>query len=195
MTQGKILFLGQENCDLIPWLQAQGEQVIQNTNKISCQYIKEQNIDFIISYGYRHILTQEILSLLPNKAINLHISYLPYNRGADPNFWSFVENTPKGVTIHYLDKGVDTGDIIIQEEIKFDLTQETLATSYKKLQALIESLFKRHWQSIKRGKCHRKKQIGQGSVHKIKDKEALSHLLINGWDTSVAVLNEYALKK
>ena len=49
------------------------------------------------------------------------MSYLPYNRGAHPNFWSFVNNTVKGVTIHEIDQGIDTGKIILQKSIKFDL--------------------------------------------------------------------------
>ena len=133
-----------------------------------------------------------ILDIFPCKAINLHISYLPWNRGADPNFWSFVEDTPKGITIHYLDEGVDTGDIIVQEEIKFDSDRETLATSYEKLQAAIQNLFKQNWPNIKNEKCQGQKQVGKGSTHKVRDKEGLSHLLTAGWSTPVSVLEEYA---
>lgn len=46
--------------------------------------------------------------------MNLHISYLPWNKGADPNFWSCIDGTPAGVTLHHIDAGVDTGDIIAQ---------------------------------------------------------------------------------
>ena len=38
----------------------------------------------------------------------MHISYLPFNRGAHPNYWSFKDNSPKGVTIHFIDNGIDT---------------------------------------------------------------------------------------
>ncbi len=191
MSQENILFLGQSDSPLLVWLQERGEQVIQTEQKISKQYIKEKNITFIISYGYRYIISREILNLFNNKAINLHISYLPYNRGSDPNFWSFIEKTPKGVTIHYLDEGVDTGDIIIQKEIEFDLNQETLATSYQKLHVLIQQLFKQNWENIKNGKCARKKQFGKGSVHTQKDKAPLDHLLTYGWNTPVILLHKY----
>jgi methionyl-tRNA formyltransferase len=192
MTQEKVLFLGPEDSPLIPWLQEHGEEVIQTADKLSAQAVAKQEFSFLVSYGYRHILRKDILDIFPNKAINLHISYLPWNRGADPNFWSFVEDTPKGVTIHYLDEGVDTGDIIVQQEIEFDSDLETLATSYEKLQAAIQDLFKKNWQNIKSEKCQRQKQIGNGSTHKVKDKEGLSHLLTNGWNTVVSVLEEYA---
>ena len=53
--------------------------------------------------------------------------------GQDPNLWSFIEDTPKGVTIHEIDEGIDTGDIIFQKEIVLN-SNETLASSYEKLQ-------------------------------------------------------------
>lgn len=64
--------------------------------------------------------------------------------GSDPNFWSFIEKIPKGVTIHYLDAGVDTGNIIVQERVQFNENQEMLASSYQKLHITIQQLFKRN---------------------------------------------------
>lgn len=191
MTQEKILFLGQEDSPLIVWLQKRGEQLSQTEDKITLDFLTRENFSFLISYGYRHILSKEILEKFPNKAINLHLAYLPWNRGSDPNFWSFVENTPKGGTIHFLDEGVDTGDIIAQREIRFDSDCETLVTSYAKLRLLVEDLFKEHWQQIKHGACKRRKQTGPGSSHRHKDMEQLSNLLAQGWNTPVSVLEKY----
>ena len=53
--------------------------------------------------------------------INLHISYLPYNKGAHPNFWSWVKNTPKGVSIHLISEKIDAGDIIFQKKLIFQM--------------------------------------------------------------------------
>lgn len=192
MKHSTVLFLGEANSPLLAWLREQGEAVIQTNSKISVEFVEHNNIFFIVSYGYRHILKKDILELFPSRAINLHISYLPWNRGADPNFWSFVEDTPKGITIHYLDEGVDTGDIIVQKEIEFDSDRETLSTSYEKLQAAIQDLFKEAWPAIKSGKCPRQKQFGIGSTHKTKDKDGLLHLLTDGWNTPVSVFDEYA---
>ena len=185
---GKILFLGPEDAPLIPWLEAQGEKLVHTSQRVCLQDIKGKGYTFLISYGYRYILTQDILDLFPRRAINLHISYLPWNRGADPNFWSFVENTPKGVTIHYLDRGVDTGDIIDQTRVLFHEPHETLATSYAHLHRAIQALFKVHWPRIKAGTCPWKRQEGKGSAHRVKDKDALSWLLYRGWDTPVSLL-------
>ena len=188
----RILFLGTDDSPLLFWLRKKGERVYQTSKKISKKFVAKGGFEFLISYGYRYILKKEILNLFPDKAINLHISYLPWNRGADPNFWSFVEDTPKGVTIHYLDEGIDTGDIIVQKKVRFASSSETLATSYKKLQATMQELFKKNWNRIKKGACERKKQIGDGSLHRTKDKAPLSHLLKDGWDTSISDLEGYA---
>lgn len=190
----KILFLGPSESPVFVWLQKNGENIFSTVDKITEEYILENGFNFLISYGYRFILRKEILDLFPNRAINMHISYLPYNRGADPNFWSFIEGTPKGVSIHYLDEGVDTGDIIVQKEVSFDsFDAETLASSYQKLQVEIQNLFFQHWGLIKSQKCDRTPQVGTGTTHKVKDKEHLLHLMEkDGWNTKLSVLVNYS---
>jgi len=192
----KILFLGAPDSPVFLWLKQQGEDVHSTLDKITVDYVLENKFNFLISYGYRYVLKKEILDLFPNRAINLHISYLPYNRGSDPIFWSFIDGTPKGVTIHYLDEGVDTGDIIVQKEVVFDsLETETLASSYQKLHTEIQNLFFQNWESIKSQRCSRRPQVGNGTVHKEKDKEALLHLIEkDGWNTKLSVLVDYGKK-
>jgi methionyl-tRNA formyltransferase len=192
MTEERILFLGPADSPTLVWLREQGERVVQTSEKITDDFINAGRFTFLICYGYRYILRKEILDRFSGRAINLHISYLPWNRGADPNFWSFVEDTPKGVTIHYLDEGVDTGDMLVQREVEFASDSDTLATSYEKLQAAIQCLFRQNWGKIKNGNCRRQRQVGKGSFHRVKDKKRLSHLLRDGWNTPVSVLEEYA---
>lgn len=194
----KILFLGDIFSPLIPLLKEE-DDVFCTDLSITPEMAKDY--DFLISYGYRHILKKEILDLFLNKsgmvtrAINLHISFLPWNRGADPNLWSFVQETPKGVTIHYLDEGIDTGDIIIRKEVKM-YPDDTLATSYNRLQEEIMTLFEQEWSSIKIGACDRFKQRAiygsSGSYHNSKDKEKIRLLFQEkGFDTPVAQLYIY----
>ena len=183
----KILYLGPYNKELILFLEKNGHHIYQTEDKVSLAIIINKDIDYIISYGYRHIITKEVLKIMRNKIINLHISYLPWNRGADPNLWSFVENTPKGVTIHYIDEGIDTGDIIVQKKVSFS-DIETLETSYKKLHKEMIQLFIDNWDIIKSEDFVRKRQSINGSYHNAKDKTKLSHLLKNGWETPVSNL-------
>jgi methionyl-tRNA formyltransferase len=200
----KILFLGDENSPLISYLEQIGENVLSMTEKVTTDFIDTHHPEFIISYGYRHIIKQEILNRYSDRAINLHISFLPWNRGADPNFWSFIENTPRGVTIHYLDSGIDTGDIVAQKQVEFS-KYDTLRISYHKLHGEIQKLFIDNWTAICAGTCERKKQHDvytamlphnysdpSASYHKLADKAQLDFLLIHGWDTPVSILEEFA---
>lgn len=106
-------------------------------------------LDILVSHGYRHIIEPQVFDLVPT--INCHISLLPWNRGASPNYWSWKEDTPKGVTIHKVDKGLDTGPIIIQRTVCFG-PGHTLKTSYDKLQNELLEMFIEHWPNISRGK-------------------------------------------
>lgn len=183
----KVLFLGYLDSPLIPYLESAGETVIAREAKLGREEVAALGADFLVSYGYRHILKPDLLALFPERTLNLHISYLPWNRGTDPNFWSFVENTPKGVTLHRIDAGIDTGAIVAQKEVRFR-GDETLKSSYELLRAEIEALFREWWPRIRAGEVVARPQSGPGSCHKKSDKAALEHLLVNGWDTPVRLL-------
>ena len=162
----KLLFLSEEyNDNFISFLNKRGKTVWLN-KKINVEIVKI--FDWVISYGYRHILKNEILENSKNKIINLHISFLPYNRGADPNYWSFKENSPKGVSIHYIDNGIDTGPILVQKECSFN-NSHTLKTSYILLKETVENLFYDNFDDIINGKILAKPQKGKGSIHYKKD--------------------------
>src|ERR1700694_5912727 len=75
------------------------------------EIIRELKPRIGVSANFGYILKSPMLDLLPLGCINLHTALLPYNRGAHPNVWSIAEGTPAGVTLHYIDEGVDTGDI------------------------------------------------------------------------------------
>lgn len=72
--------------------------------------------DLLVVVGTRK-LKKEIFSLAPGGAINLHSGILPFYRGSDSEFWALYNSEPDkvGVTIHFIDDGLDTGDIIVQE--------------------------------------------------------------------------------
>lgn len=180
----KILWLGPYREKINQLLHTFSDKIIHHEEKIETEELIKIDADFVISYGYRFIISREAVQYYEKRIINLHISLLPWNRGADPNLWSFLENTPKGVTIHYIDEGIDTGAIISQREIAFSEC-ETLASSYEKLNNEIESLFGEVWPNIRMGKNDSFVQSGKGSYHKSSDKEKYKHLLIDGWKTMV----------
>ncbi len=183
-----VLFLGPADAPLLAWLREREARVAQTAAAVSAASLAADGHDFLVSYGYRHILRPEVLALFPGRAVNLHISLLPWNRGADPNLWSFVEDTPKGVSIHYLDEGVDTGDLIAQQELRFDEPGETLASTHAALCAAVEALFREFWPAIREQRCPRRPQAPGGSLHRSRDRERLAPLLRLGWETPVAEL-------
>ena len=171
----KILLLGynRKNSKLFDKIKNFDKKIyLKNySSKIDFKMIK--NFDLIICYGYRHIIKDEILKKYKKKIINLHIGFLPYNRGAHPNFWSFAENTPSGVTIHQIDKNVDKGKILYQKQIDFELIKNkrnlNFETTYKILKIEIEKLFMNNIDKILKSKFEVYPQIGNGSYHDKKD--------------------------
>ena len=159
----KILYLSEEvNKKFISFLEKKG-----NVTWIKDKIDPKTKLDFdiAVSYGYRHIISNEIIDKLNNNIINLHISYLPHNRGANPNYWSFKDNTPKGVTIHLVDEGIDTGPILVQKLCNFNNDEHTLESSYNILKDTIEKLFYESFDNIINGKINPKPQKGKGSFH------------------------------
>ena len=145
--------------------------------------------DWVVSFGYRHILGRPSINRYQERIINIHISMLPWNRGSDPNLWSFFDNTPKGVTIHQIDAGLDTGPIFAQEKISFSGNQ-TLKTSYDILQSAASLLFCSTWDSILKDKITGKKQQKGGTYHRSADKERIMSKLPLGWDTPTSVVEK-----
>lgn len=187
----KILWLGPYRSKLIDFIKSLNDEVFITEDPIDDESEFVYKADFLISYGYRHIIKKTVLEMFPRKAINLHISFLPWNRGADPNLWSFLEDTPKGVTIHFIDEGIDTGNILVQKEISFN-NDETLRTSYQKLSREIENLFLDNWLKIRNQEIVAIPQTGTGSFHKTRDRNKYEMLLINGWDTKVSSIHRKA---
>lgn len=164
-------------------------------DKIDILSLEKIKPDLIISYGYRYLIKPEIIYNYFNKIINLHIALLPWNKGADPNIWSFLENTPKGVSIHLIDEEIDTGDILLQKKVFFNEDDETLSSTYNKLHVEIQKLFKENYEDIINLKILPIKQIGRGSVHYAKDFKKISFLIKEkGWDTPIRELKENYIK-
>lgn len=163
----------------------ENDTVVVHEGEVDPAFLAANAIDMIVSYGYPRILKRDVVAAYEGRIVNLHISLLPWNRGADPNFWSFFDSTPKGVTIHRIDEGMDTGALLAQREMRF-AADETLATSYEKLRRALEALFDETWRDIKDGRCEARSQSGAGSYHRARDKEAIMQSLPNGWETPVA---------
>lgn len=176
----KVLFLGYDRNEtiLIEKISDFNYKVEHTSEKVN----DLSGFDIIISYGYRHILKSNVLKTAVRPIVNLHISYLPYNRGAHPNFWSFLDNTPSGVSIHEVDEGIDTGPIICQRHINFLITENTFAKTYERLNNEIEQLFLDNFEMIMNRTYVPIFQAGKGTYHSVKDLPDS----IKSWDVDIS---------
>jgi methionyl-tRNA formyltransferase len=127
--------------------------------------------DLIVSYNYAHKVPKAILNKVPG--INLHIGYLPWNKGAYPVLWSALQRTPMGVTIHWMDENIDTGQVIVQERVRYN-EHDTLRHIYDRCHRHIQHLFMSHWFNITEIVGNRHYKFEQGALQ-----------LRDGWDTTV----------
>lgn len=107
--------------------------------------LKEKKVDLIVLSGYMRFIGHTLLSAYPNRIINLHPAYLPEFPGAhsiQDAYEAKVSQT--GVTVHFVDEGVDTGPIIRQERVKIDPSWD-LETLESHVHAMEYNLF---WQVI-----------------------------------------------
>ena len=78
--------------------------------------INDLNADIGLSVYFGYILRAEFIDMFEKGIVNLHPGYLPYNKGKHTNVWSILDGTPAGVTLHYINVGIDTGDVIAQQD-------------------------------------------------------------------------------
>lgn len=92
--------------------------------------LRARNIDFIVLAGYMRLVTQVLLGAFDGKIINIHPSLLPSFPGTDAIVQAIAYGAKiTGVTVHFVDSGMDTGPVIAQEAVAVDSsdTAETLA--------------------------------------------------------------------
>lgn len=192
VKKGAVLFLtNNDNTDeFYEKLRETEENVYRFRNKLTLDIIQAMEPSFVISFNYKYIVPTEVIAAVKGRIINLHTSYLPYNKGAAPNFFSFYENTTKGVTIHEMAPGLDEGAVLVQKEVYMDAKEETFATSYDKLIEAISDLFFEHWNDIKSGKVNAKAQEGIGTYHTSGELNAIREATPFAWDENIQdVLN------
>ncbi len=96
----------------------------------SVQALKELRPDVIVVVAFGQILPKAVLGLPPYGCLNVHPSCLPKYRGAAPIQWALINGeTETGVTIMLLDEGEDTGDIILQNSLPIDASDDAATLS------------------------------------------------------------------
>ena len=119
-----------------------------------------QSDNYAANFGY--CLRSSSIFYVPPKPVNTSIVV--------SNYWSFKNNTPSGVTIHEIDKNLDTGNIIFRKKIMFkNIKNLTLKKSYWILRKEIQKLFILNYKKILNYSYKSFKSRGKGSYHKKND--------------------------
>jgi methionyl-tRNA formyltransferase len=147
----------------------QPEKIGAPASVAQLKYLKP---DLIIVAAYGQILPKEILNLPPLGCLNIHTSLLPKYRGASPIHSAIAAGEKQsGVTIMWMDEGLDTGDILLQEPVTLS-RRETAQTLHDRLAALGATTLLKAIKLIQEGKApHIKQDITQVTLTKKLRKE------------------------
>lgn len=122
------------------------------------------------------LIPKELLAVTDHGFINTHPSLLPYNRGKHYNFWALVEQNQFGVSLHFVDEGIDSGDIIAQLPIPYGW-EDTGETLYAKASQAMFELFTSSYPKIRSFGLPRNKQdLSKGSFHNEKEIDSASQI-------------------
>ncbi len=150
------------------------------------QFLAQQGADLIVVVAYGLLLPEAVLSMPRYGCINVHASLLPRWRGAAPIPYALLHGDKEtGITIMAMDKGLDTGDILLQSKqpIKAQDTTQTLHDALAPLGANL--LIKTLEQLTKTGKCAHQKQDEPLATHAGKISKEQAKL---NWQASATLL-------
>lgn len=133
--------------------------------------VKKLNPDLICVVAYGKILPQELLDVPKYGCVNVHGSLLPEYRGAAPIQWSVLNGDRKtGVTTMFMNAGMDTGDMILKEEVEIG-EDETTGELWDRLKTIGANLLIKTVKEIENGTATRTKQPEEGTMAPMLSKE------------------------
>jgi methionyl-tRNA formyltransferase len=176
----EAVFLGMNQAgeEVYDWLNQREDVEVRVllTEKEQLSVIEEIEPDIVVSSGFEHKVPENIIEVPEKGIVNLHPSYLPYNRGSHPHIWSLVEGTPAGVSIHYMVESIDEGPVIDRKEVRVE-SQDTARTLYDRLTREMVELFKQNWPDIVEGSVEAEEQeLDKGNTHYQRELEELCEL-------------------
>jgi methionyl-tRNA formyltransferase len=148
----ELIFLGMNEAgrEVYDWLNSREdvEVLAVLTEKTQLDLIERLEPDMVVSSGFEHRVPGDIIEVPEKGIVNLHPSFLPYNRGAYPYIWPIIDKTPAGVSIHFMDEEIDTGDIMARREVPV-LPDDTAKSLRERLMSEQAELFKQKWEMIR----------------------------------------------
>lgn len=144
--------------------------------------IKTLAPDVICVVAYGKILPKEILEIPKLGCINVHGSLLPKYRGAAPIQWAVLNgDKTTGITTMYMNEGMDTGDMILKEEVEIG-PEETTGELWQKLSKIGGEILVKTLKLIEEGKAPREKQTEEATLAPMLNKE----MALIDWESSDA---------
>ena len=130
-------------------------QVVDHINSIESEKLIKQYAPELCVLSSVGVIRQNILSLPKIGTLNAHSGILPFYRGIDVVGWSMLERNPIGCSVHFIDEGVDTGDILFTHMLSYEECKKGVKVSLKKAktQLLLWALDR-----ISKGKYERHRQ-------------------------------------
>ena len=133
--------------------------------------VRKLNPDLICVVAYGKILPQELLDIPKYGCVNVHGSLLPEYRGAAPIQWAVLNGDKKtGVTTMFMNAGMDTGDMILKEEVEIG-EDETTGELWDRLKTIGANLLIKTVKEIENGTATRTKQPEEGTMAPMLSKE------------------------
>ncbi|MBN2467493.1 MAG: methionyl-tRNA formyltransferase [Deltaproteobacteria bacterium] len=152
------------------------------------ELIKELSPDLIVVAAFGQILPQRILDIPKHGCLNVHASLLPKYRGAAPINWAIIKGeTRTGITTMLMDKGLDTGDILLQWEIDI-YPDETAGELHDRLAALGAEVLQETIQEWKKGAIAPRKQDESKASFAPSFKKGAGRI---NWDTPADLLHNH----
>jgi phosphoribosylglycinamide formyltransferase 1 len=103
-------------------------------------WLESRGVELVVLAGYMHLLRPCFLDRFPGRVINVHPALLPQFPGAHAIEDALAAGVPvTGATVHYVDEGVDTGNVIVQREVRV-LDGDTVETLRARIQAVEHEL-------------------------------------------------------
>lgn len=138
---------------------------IENVNDPSfIEYLKKFNPDILVSMSFNQILKKGIIEFAPNGFINCHAGELPFYRGRNPLNWVLINGAERfGITVHYVDEGIDTGDIVEQKTYSISQSDNYASLLNKAIYECAEVLLL----SLKKIKDNSVIRIKQEDIHPV----------------------------
>lgn len=144
--------------------------------------------DVFISMYFGRLFSPDLLAVPKVGCINMHPSLLPKYRGQGPTTWPLYNgDTETGQTVHWLDAGIDSGDIIAQRAIPIE-PDDTSRTLGRKLETLGVDLFVETWPLISAGKAPRCKQDDSLATYSVAARPR--HAVMDWSRTTVELCNQ-----